>query len=33
MFTLDWDHLFVPDTPILEIVVRGTIMYLMLFLM
>ncbi|RLP89708.1 DUF421 domain-containing protein [Micromonospora sp. BL4] len=27
----DWSELFVPDTPLLEIVVRGSVMYLALF--
>ncbi|MGV9211007.1 DUF421 domain-containing protein [Micromonospora sp. RB23] len=27
----DWHELFVPDTPLLEIVVRGSVMYLALF--
>ncbi|MCO1595373.1 DUF421 domain-containing protein [Micromonospora sp. RHAY321] len=27
----DWEKLFVPDTPLLEIVVRGSVMYLALF--
>lgn len=30
---VDWQQMFVPDTPLLEIFVRGTIMYLALFLM
>jgi uncharacterized membrane protein YcaP (DUF421 family) len=29
---VDWRSIFVPDTPILEIVVRGTLVYLALFL-
>jgi uncharacterized membrane protein YcaP (DUF421 family) len=27
----DWSEIFVPDTPLLEIIIRGTIMYLALF--
>lgn len=33
LFELDWARLFVLDTPILEIVLRGTIMYLALFVL
>ena len=33
LFNVDWAHVFVPDTPLLEIVVRGTAMYLALFLL
>jgi len=29
--TIDWAKVFLPDTPVLEIVVRGTVMYLSLF--
>lgn len=29
--SVDWERMFVPSTPILEIVLRGTIMYLALF--
>lgn len=29
--TVDWASVFLPDTPILEIVVRGSVMYLALF--
>lgn len=28
--SIDWNHLFVPTTPLLELVLRGTIMYLVL---
>ncbi len=28
---VDWRHAFVPDTPLLEIVLRGSVMYLALF--
>jgi uncharacterized membrane protein YcaP (DUF421 family) len=31
MFGVDWQSVFMPDTPVLEIVVRGTVMYLSLF--
>jgi uncharacterized membrane protein YcaP (DUF421 family) len=30
---IDWKTVFVPDTPFLEIVVRGSVMYLVLFLL
>ena len=30
---IDWNSIFVPDIPFLEIVVRGTVMYLSLFLL
>ena len=30
---VDWSKLFMPDTPVLEIVVRGSVMYLALFMM
>jgi uncharacterized membrane protein YcaP (DUF421 family) len=33
LFNVDWGHIFVPDTPLLEIVIRGTVMYLALFLL
>jgi len=33
MFTLDWERLFIPQISIAEIVLRGTVMYLMLFVM
>jgi uncharacterized membrane protein YcaP (DUF421 family) len=33
MFTADWESMFVPDMPILEIVVRGTIIYLAIFVL
>ena len=29
----DWRQVFVPDTPVLEIVVRGTVVYLVLFVL
>ncbi|MEU8165940.1 YetF domain-containing protein [Micromonospora sp. NPDC049004] len=29
----DWQEVFVPDTPLLEIVVRGSVMYLALFIL
>ena len=32
LFDVDWRHVFVPDTPLLEIFARGTVMYLALFL-
>ena len=32
LFDVDWRHVFVPDTPLVEIFVRGTVMYLALFL-
>lgn len=31
LFNVDWKLLFVPNTPILEIVLRGTILYLVIF--
>jgi uncharacterized membrane protein YcaP (DUF421 family) len=31
MFDVDWQSVLMPDTPVLEIVVRGTVMYLSLF--
>ncbi|MGE5168915.1 MAG: DUF421 domain-containing protein [Rudaea sp.] len=33
MSGIDWEKLFMPDAPILEIVVRGSVMYLALFMM
>jgi uncharacterized membrane protein YcaP (DUF421 family) len=30
---VDWSDIFVPDTPILEIIVRGSVMYLALFVL
>ncbi|GAB4200868.1 MAG: DUF421 domain-containing protein [Roseiflexaceae bacterium] len=33
MFDLDWGHILLPDTPLLEIFIRGTLMYLALFVM
>ena len=32
-FNVNWEQLFVPDTPILESVVRGTITYIAIFFM
>ena len=32
-FNLDWESIFLPDTPLLEIFIRGTVMYLSLFLL
>lgn len=31
MFEVEWARVFLPDTPLLEIVVRGSVMYLLLF--
>ncbi len=31
LFQIDWNSVFVPTVSILEIVFRGTVMYLMLF--
>jgi uncharacterized membrane protein YcaP (DUF421 family) len=31
LFNVEWSKVFWPDTPILEIVVRGSVMYLVLF--
>ncbi|SHF07130.1 DUF421 domain-containing protein [Streptoalloteichus hindustanus] len=28
---MDWSSVFVPDTPLLEIVIRGTVMYLVIY--
>jgi uncharacterized membrane protein YcaP (DUF421 family) len=33
IFNLDWGKIFLPDTPLLEIVIRGSIMYLAIFLL
>jgi len=33
MFGVDWQSVFMPDTPVLEIVMRGTVMYLSLFVL
>lgn len=33
MSEVDWPSVFMPDTPVLEIVVRGSVMYLSLFLL
>lgn len=31
LFKVDWRLLFIPDTPVLEIVLRGTILYIVIF--
>src|SRR5436190_361643 len=31
LFNIDWHKIFVPDTPVLEIFLRGTLVYLALF--
>src|SRR6185503_16139467 len=31
MTPIDWEHMFVPDTSLLEIFLRGTIMYLSIY--
>lgn len=31
MFDIDWNHLFVPNTSLAEIAIRGTVIYLLLF--
>ena len=28
---VDWEHIFLPDMPLLEIFIRGSVMYLSLF--
>jgi uncharacterized membrane protein YcaP (DUF421 family) len=33
MSSVEWMKIFMPDTPVLEIVVRGSVMYLALFMM
>ena len=33
MVGIDWRGMFMPDTPLLEIVIRGTVVYLALFVM
>jgi uncharacterized membrane protein YcaP (DUF421 family) len=33
VFILDWESLFIPSTSILEVIFRGTVMYLALFIM
>ena len=33
MHHIDWHKVFMPDTPVLEIFVRGTVMYLALFIL
>ena len=30
---MNWESIFLPDTPLLEIIIRGTIMYIVLFIM
>lgn len=30
---MDWKSIFIPDTPLLEIIVRGTLMYISLFVL
>ncbi|MCP2259215.1 Protein of unknown function (DUF421) [Streptoalloteichus tenebrarius] len=30
-FAMDWSSVFVPDTPLLEIFIRGTVMYLVIY--
>lgn len=31
LFTVDWKLLFTPDTPLLEIIIRGTVLYFVIF--
>lgn len=31
LFNVDWKLLFIPDTPILEVILRGTIIYIVIF--
>jgi uncharacterized membrane protein YcaP (DUF421 family) len=31
LFGVDWKLLFIPDTPVLEIILRGTIIYIVIF--
>jgi hypothetical protein len=31
MFEVDWTHLFVPNTSLVEIFIRGSVIYLVLF--
>ncbi|HEY0101579.1 MAG TPA: YetF domain-containing protein [Pyrinomonadaceae bacterium] len=31
LFDVDWNLLFIPDTPVLEIILRGTILYIIIF--
>ena len=31
LFDVDWRHLFVPDKPLIQIAVRGTVMYIVIF--
>src|SRR5215212_4428035 len=33
LFDVDWEHILLPDTPLLEIFLRGSVMYLSLFLL
>jgi len=33
IFDINWEHVFVPNTPLLEIVLRGSVMYLGLFVL
>src|ERR1044072_3833177 len=33
LFAMDWKTIFLPDTPLLEIILRGSIMYIALFAM
>ena len=33
LFQIDWQAVFVPTVPLLEIILRGTLVYLMLFIM
>lgn len=31
LFDVDWRLLFVPDTPLLQVMVRGTVIYVVIF--
>ena len=31
LFGVDWRHLFVPDTPLLQVFIRGTVIYVVIF--
>ncbi len=31
--SIDWESIFLPDTPLIEIIVRGSVMYLALFIL
>lgn len=31
LFSIDWKQLFIPDTPVLETVIRGTLIYIAIF--